>query len=449
MRGWESGTQVKTKRNRATGQKATIVPKTVLDTVSGVANPGQLLSVMGPSGGGKTSILNVLAGRITPAMGSVLLNGQRLPRNFNRIAAYVMQDDLLAEMLTPRELFRFAANLRLAQMSAADRYSRVEYLIKTLGLSHCANTRVGRPLQRGLSGGERKRTSIGYELVTNPSLIFLDEPTSGLDRYVCGRHAPAAPGERGFESKKKESRIHPPRARHGVPAWGAVARVDASYTAYSVIELLKKLAAQGRTIVCTIHQPSSEIFALFDRLMLLSGGRVAYSGKATDAMQYFDKQGMPCPTYSNPADFFMRILHNHSAEDRARVDSIVAYYRTYVQQNAGAAAVGLIKQDSSELLGKELAETAETVLTEVSKPMPGPGSMKEIMYLSQRAFTTLVRNPITLHARLAQNILMAVIAGLIYYDIGNTQTAMQDRIGVLFFITMSQVCCVAARRSPC
>ena len=171
------------KANRKTKTKATVIQKTVLDDVSGVANPGQLLSVMGPSGGGKTSVLNVLAGRINPAQGTVLLNGQKLPKNFNRIAAYVMQDDLLSEMLTPRELFTFAANLRLADSTAAERYSRVEYLIKTLGLTRCANNRVGKPLQRGLSGGERKRTSIGYELITNPSLIFLDEPTSGLDRY--------------------------------------------------------------------------------------------------------------------------------------------------------------------------------------------------------------------------------------------------------------------------
>jgi ABC-type multidrug transport system ATPase subunit len=122
--------------------KPSVVQKTVLDDVSGVANPGQLLSVMGPSGGGKTSVLNVLAGRINPAKGSVLLNGQKLPKNFNRIAAYVMQDDLLAEMLTPRELFNFAASLRLSAATAAERYSRVEYLIKTLGLSRCANNRV-------------------------------------------------------------------------------------------------------------------------------------------------------------------------------------------------------------------------------------------------------------------------------------------------------------------
>jgi len=148
--------QVKTKSGGGLFRRGhtSVSSKTILDDVSGVANPGQLLSIMGPSGGGKTSILNVLAGRIKPAQGTVRLNGQPLPKNFNRIAAYVMQDDLLSEMLTPRELFRFAANMRLAHLSPGERHERVEYLIKTLGLAHCANTRVRfpRPLRPARGG---------------------------------------------------------------------------------------------------------------------------------------------------------------------------------------------------------------------------------------------------------------------------------------------------------
>jgi len=161
-------------------------------------------------------------------------------------------------------------------MSPEDRKERVEYLIKILSLTACADTQVGRSFQRGISGGERKRTAIGYEMVTNPSLIFLDEPTTGLD----------------------------------------------SWTAYSVVRSLHKLAELGRTVVCTIHQPSSEIYALFDRLILLSSGKTAFSGPAKKAVEYFSTIGYQCPPYSNPSDYYMKILKTRDATDQERVDKI-------------------------------------------------------------------------------------------------------------------------------
>jgi ATP-binding cassette, subfamily G (WHITE), eye pigment precursor transporter len=214
-----------------------------------------------------------------------------------------------------------------------------------------------------------------------------------------------------------------------------------SFTAFSVLELLKHLASEGRTVVCTIHQPSSEIFGLFDRLILLSGGRVVFNGKARTAVTWFADQGFPCPKYSNPSDFFMRILHNHSAEDKARVDTLVTYYRA---QTAAAVAgtdqpAGLAKQESSALLSKALESDAELVLSEVDRPAKGPGAWREILVLSRRSFQSLVRNPITLQARIAQNVVMALVAGLLYYNVGNTQSSVQNRIGALFFIVMSQV----------
>ena len=215
-----------------------------------------------------------------------------------------------------------------------------------------------------------------------------------------------------------------------------------SFTALNVLELLKDLAAEGRTVICTIHQPSSEIFALFDRLLLLSGGRVVYSGKAMEAVNYFAEQGLPCPRYSNPSDFFMRILHNHSAQDKARVDALVAAYRARNGKaitNSKAGPDSLAKQDSSMLLGKALEVGAEEVLSEVDKPQKGPGAWKEMMYLSDRAFKSLVRNPVTLNARLAQNVLMAIISGIIFYQLGHDQRSIQDRTGALFFMVMSQV----------
>ncbi|CAD8048393.1 unnamed protein product [Paramecium sonneborni] len=148
-------------------------------------------------------------------------------------------------------------------ISEEEKHQRVEALIRELGITKCADTRVGNTQIRGVSGGERKRASIGVELLTNPSLIFLDEPTTGLD----------------------------------------------SSTALQVIDLLKRLAKNGRTIVSTIHQPSSEIFNNFDRLMLLVRGNIIYQGDAEEAINYYGNMGFQCPNFSNPSDYFMKLMN--------------------------------------------------------------------------------------------------------------------------------------------
>ena len=146
--------------------------------------------------------------------------------------------------------------------------NRVNDIIGELRLNKCENTKIGGPLVKGISGGERKRTSIGVELITDPSLIFLDEPTTGLD----------------------------------------------SFTATSVMETLKDLANNGRTIVQTIHQPNSDIFEMFDKLMLLAKGKIIYFNDANLAVDYFTKINYKCPELSNPADYFMGIMSIESIE---------------------------------------------------------------------------------------------------------------------------------------
>lgn len=147
--------------------------------------------------------------------------------------------------------------------------ARVNLLIADLKLHKCAGTKIGGPLVKGVSGGERKRTSIGVELITDPSLIFLDEPTTGLD----------------------------------------------SFTATSVMEILRNLAIdENRTVISTIHQPNSDIYEMFDRLMLLARGKVIYFNEASKAVDYFAKIGYPCPELSNPADYFMSMMSIESIE---------------------------------------------------------------------------------------------------------------------------------------
>ena len=152
--------------------------------------PGQTLFIMGASGAGKTSLLNILSDRITPKDGDVL-SGERLindklkvdDNNFGKISGYVMQDDILFAYFTPREALQFAANMKLAHLSEQEREARINSLINDLGLKNSQNTQIGSVMRKTISGGERKRTAIGVELITAPSLILLDEPTSGLDSF--------------------------------------------------------------------------------------------------------------------------------------------------------------------------------------------------------------------------------------------------------------------------
>jgi ABC-type multidrug transport system ATPase subunit len=171
--------------------------------------------------------------------------------------------------MTVRECLEFGAKLKL-KGTHKQQIDRVDEIIKELRLNKCQNTKIGGPLIKGVSGGERKRTSIGVELITDPQLIFLDEPTTGLD----------------------------------------------SFTATSVIETLRELANTGRTVISTIHQPNSDIYEVFDRLMLLAQGKIIYFNEAKLAVDYFGTLGdkYRCPELSNPADHFMSIMSIESHE---------------------------------------------------------------------------------------------------------------------------------------
>lgn len=201
--------------------------------------------------------------------GEVLVNGVNRDqiRGFAAFSAYVQQDDILFQTMTVRECLEFAAKLKLPG-TPQSKQMRVENIIQELRLTKCQNTKIGGPLVKGVSGGERKRTSIGVELITDPYLVFLDEPTTGLD----------------------------------------------SFTATSVMETLKDLAKSGRTIVQTIHQPNSDIFEMMDRLMLLAKGKIIYFNEASKAVDYFAGINFTCPELSNPADYFMSIMSIETIE---------------------------------------------------------------------------------------------------------------------------------------
>ncbi|RQM12346.1 hypothetical protein B5M09_008371 [Aphanomyces astaci] len=198
-----------------------------------------------------------------------------------------MQDDVFYATLTVKEHLMFQAELRMGKaFNPEEREARVDYVIDELGLTKCRDSQIGGVTDvRGLSGGERKRLSFATEILTNPSLLFVDEPTSGLD----------------------------------------------SFMAESVVLQLQKLAREGRTVVATIHQPSSELFTLFDQLYLLSGGHTIYNGKACDAVAYFASQGLQYPTYMNPTNYFLRqiIVLDPYSDAATRMDVLVQAWQRH------------------------------------------------------------------------------------------------------------------------
>ena len=227
--------------------------------------------MLGPSGSGKTTLLTALAGRLAGKLsGAVTYNNHPFSSSMRRNIGFVSQDDVLYPHLTVIETLGYAAMLKLPKsLTREEKMEQAEMIIGELGLSQCRNSRVGggAAFFRGISGGERKRVSIGQEMLVNPSLLLLDEPTSGLD----------------------------------------------STTAQRIVAMLHGLARSGRTVVTTIHQPSSRLFWMFDKVLLLSEGCPIFTGQASQAMNYLDSIGF-VPTFSfiNPADFLLDLANGKS-----------------------------------------------------------------------------------------------------------------------------------------
>jgi ABC-type multidrug transport system ATPase subunit len=249
--------------------------KQVLSHVTGTVRPGEILAIMGASGAGKSTLLDILArkGKTGKVTGEMYVNGRELDKaTFRRVIGYVDQEDTLMPTLTVYETVLYSALLRLPrEMSYEAKVYRTLETMNELGILGIRDSRIGESGKRSISGGEKRRVSIACELVTGPSVLFLDEPTSGLD----------------------------------------------SYNAFNVIECLKTLARQyNRTVIFTIHQPQSNIVALFDRLLVLAKGQLVYSGAASAAQAHFESAGYPCPPGYNIADYVIDVTVEAAGDNR-------------------------------------------------------------------------------------------------------------------------------------
>ncbi|GAV60150.1 ABC_tran domain-containing protein/ABC2_membrane domain-containing protein [Cephalotus follicularis] len=244
--------------------KETTINSYILRNVNCEARPGQIMAIAGPSGAGKTTLLEVLAGVIplNRVSGDVLVNDQPMDaKHFRRLSGYVTQDEALFPLLTIKETLMYSARLRL-HGGHKKAVTRVKELLKELGLEHVADARIGGELNRGISGGEMRRVSIGVDLIHDPPVLLLDEPTSKLD----------------------------------------------SASAFHIALLLKSMATKdGKTIVLTIHQPGFRILELFDQILLLSNGTVLHHGSLNLLEQKLRFAGHLIPQHVNVLEFAIEL----------------------------------------------------------------------------------------------------------------------------------------------
>ena len=262
--------------------------KPIVQSAIGVCSPRTLTAIMGPSGSGKTSLLDIISLRrkIGPddssrkrgsqgTKGRVTVNGRdatHFPR-IHHLMAVVPQQDHLHEYLTVEETLEFMSAMVLPERaSECDRRARVQEIVDQLDLGHILHSRVGGDVMRGVSGGERKRLSIALQLFKPVSCLILDEPTTGLDSEMALR----------------------------------------------LVEMLRGLANEGRTIIATIHQPSEPCFQLFDRLILLSGGYTILSGPRTDMLRFLREIDRGVPSGWNPAEWFLQLVDFEKDDEAAK-----------------------------------------------------------------------------------------------------------------------------------
>ncbi|KAL2902042.1 ABC transporter G family member 14 [Bienertia sinuspersici] len=373
--------------------------KIILNGVSGMVCPGEILAMLGPSGSGKTTLLSALGGRLGGKLlsGKITFNGQPFSGSIKRRTGFVAQDDILYPHLTVFETLLFTALLRLPSTLAHEvKVGQVERVVAELGLGKVTNSIIGGPLVRGISGGEKKRVSIGQEMLINPSLMLLDEPTSGLD----------------------------------------------STTALRIMTTLKGLAEGGRTVITTIHQPSSRLYHMFHKVILLSEGRPIYYGSGSTALEYFSSIGFSTSLTINPADLLLDLAsgigpeskhameqgENMEQEKKQVKEALISSYEKNICTRLKSelcnfeAATYNWKKDASNTTRKDIkGEQWCTSWWHQFKVLVQRG-MKERRF---EAFNRL---------RIFQVLSVAILGGLLWWH--TPESHINDRIALIFFFSV-------------
>ncbi|EAT81447.2 hypothetical protein SNOG_10948 [Parastagonospora nodorum SN15] len=360
----------------------------LLKNIFGYVKPGQLTALMGASGAGKTTLLDVLANRknIGVISGDKLVDGKTPGIAFQRGTAYAEQLDVHEPATTVREALRFSADLRQPyETPQAEKYAYVEEVISLLEMEDIADAIIGDP-ETGLAVEQRKRVTIGVELAAKPELLlFLDEPTSGLD----------------------------------------------SQSAFNIVRFLRKLAAAGQAILCTIHQPNSALFENFDRLLLLQrGGTCVYFGEiGKDAhvlLDYFRRNGADCPPSANPAEWMLDAIgagSSHRIGDKDWAD----IFRDSPEFAEVKREIAAIKEQRAA----DVSSAADVMQKEYATPMSF-----QIKQVVNRQNLSFWRTPNYGFTRLFNHVIIALLTGLMYLQLDDSRSSLQYRVFIIFQVTV-------------
>ncbi|KAL3838109.1 hypothetical protein ACJIZ3_022700 [Penstemon smallii] len=385
-------------------------PKIILNDISGEARDGEIMAVMGASGSGKSTLIDALANRMAKGSlkGSITLNGEQLESKLLKvISAYVMQDDLLFPMLTVEETLMFAAEFRLPRtLSKSKKKLRVEALIDQLGLRNAAKTVIGDEGHRGVSGGERRRVSIGTDIIHDPILLFLDEPTSGLD----------------------------------------------STSAYMVVKVLQRIAQSGSIVIMSIHQPSYRVLGLLDRVIFLSRGQTVYSGSPSSLPLYFSDFGHPIPEKENRTEFALDLIRELEGSPGG-TKTLVEFNKSWLKKggsdhfnycefnNLSLKEAISASISRGKLVSGAVSSNNANAPTSLVPTFANPLWI-EMAVLSKRSFTNSRRMPELFAVRLGAVVVTGFILATVFWRLDNSPKGIQERLGFFAFAmsTMFYTC---------
>nr|XP_033335894.1 ATP-binding cassette sub-family G member 4-like [Megalopta genalis]XP_033335895.1 ATP-binding cassette sub-family G member 4-like [Megalopta genalis]XP_033335897.1 ATP-binding cassette sub-family G member 4-like [Megalopta genalis] len=329
--------------------------KKILKGVNGTFRSGQLSAIMGPSGAGKSTLLNILTGfeggNWDGEICYIGQEGKKTWREYKKQSCYIQQDDKLHPLFTVLEAMRMAANLKIgSSLSRKARDMLIDDVLENLDLMRSKGTRCGQ-----LSGGQKKRLSIALEMVDNPPVMFLDEPTTGLD----------------------------------------------ALSSHQCIALLQSLARTGRTIVCTIHQPSAAIFEMFDNVYLLVDGKCLYDGATKNMVDYFASVGLQCPKYHNPADFMIEVVTKEYGD-----------YTDQLEKLASNGSCWRTPVANTQKLEEKCHENKATVL------IHAPSETERFFVLIRRCLVQLFRDWTVTYLKMLLHAFVGIMLGVLFTESG-------------------------------
>lgn len=351
--------------------------KSILRGVTGSFKRGQVVGIMGPSGSGKSTFLSIISNIEVEDSGQKVVHGKitidgREPGPWmKKLTAFVPQEDKLLPTLTVRESMMYSALLRLPGISMQSSHVRTANVLRELALESVADSLVGGvPRLRGISGGERRRVTIGMELITDPSLVVLDEPLSGLD----------------------------------------------SFTALKLMHTLKGISSAGRLVILSVHQPTPKMLNLLDQVLLLAKGFQVYLGTPQGAPQYFADRGFPCPKDAHIAEYMLEAVSGNS--------TLISLLNSVHEHSSQGRNKGLNNHHAS--LSADLADSEELFVKS--------NFITSMEVLTWRGFVDIVRNPSMLLSQTLMALMIGLGCGVVFFDAKLDLKGAQNRLGAIFFL---------------